>query len=196
LEQSEPSEIDSLYADQSYPTTVMYIPLQHAINASLLATERSKVPVCDIYDAKFGVLFSNQDREVTTEIVSQLNSSCPRIKLVFSTSVLGMGFDAHTIARVIHARPPRHVNDYMQETGRAGRRGQQSEAVLYWEPRDISSNVNGMTDNMSEYCRCDNVCLREKLLSFYGYLPKQSFASCCQCCSFCANNCDCVKCQN
>jgi ATP-dependent DNA helicase RecQ len=188
-------EITALYFDNSYPVTLMYIPLHYAISASSLAMEMCIPPPTDIYNSKFGILFSSQDDNVTREIVSQLNLACPRIKLVFCTSVLGMGFDSYSIARVIHSRPPRHINDYMQETGRAGRQGQQSEAVLHWEPRDIATNVSGMTAQMSEYCRCDDVCLRVKLLSFYGFQPLQSFASSCLCCSFCAKNCDCIKCM-
>ena len=84
----------------------------------------------------------------------------------------------------------------MQETGRAGRRGQQSEAVVHWEPRDIATNVSGMTAEMAEYCRCDDVCLRVKLLSFYGYQPVPSVAASCLCCSFCAINCECIKCMS
>ena len=89
----------------------MYIPLQHAVNASSLAMDRCHPPPANIYESKFGVLFSSQDEDVTTEIVSQLSSKCSRIKLLFSTSVLGMGFDADSITRVIHTRPPRHIND-------------------------------------------------------------------------------------
>jgi len=104
-----------------------------------------------------------------------------------------MGFDADTISRTIHIRPPRHINDYMQESGRAGRKLQKSEAVLYWEPRDIGNNIDGMTTEMREYCKCDDICLRQQILAFYGYQPSPS-VELCRCCSVCVQNCDCQSC--
>lgn len=39
------------------------------------------------------------------------------------------------------------------EGGRAGRKGQSSDAVLYWNNRDVAEYLVGMDDDMRQYCR-------------------------------------------
>lgn len=47
-----------------------------------------------------------------------------------ATNALGLGIDRSTICVVIHDQPPKKMRDYAQETGRAGRGGQLSEAIV------------------------------------------------------------------
>jgi superfamily II DNA helicase RecQ len=52
----------------------------------------------------------------------------------------------------VDVRPPRSLSQYLQEIGRAWRRGQASTAVLYYSKRDIASNLPGMSDDIRDYC--------------------------------------------
>jgi len=189
------SEIRKLYElEENYPVTLMYMPMFFMGPAAMLAKELCPCAVNDIYDSKFGILFSKQDDVVTNEITSQLKSDHPRIRLVFCTNVVGVGFDGGSISRVVHTRPPRNINDYVQEIGRAGRRNQEAEAVLYWNARDMASNVPGISGDIITYCKSEDCCLRKRLLSFYGYEPNvNAFKTICACCSFCELSCDCSK---
>ena len=49
-----------------------------------------------------------------------LRSENPRIRLILTTSVSGMGFDSPCITRVVHACPQRDLAQYFQEIGQAG----------------------------------------------------------------------------
>lgn len=49
-----------------------------------------------------------------------------------------MGFDPPSVVGAIHSCPPRSLVQYMQEIGRAERRGQASEAILYYRGSDGS----------------------------------------------------------
>jgi superfamily II DNA helicase RecQ len=51
-------------------------------------------------------------------------------RVVVATSALGMGVDIADIRLIIHADEPRDLLDYAQESGRAGRDGNASEAVV------------------------------------------------------------------
>lgn len=51
-------------------------------------------------------------------------------RVIAATNALGMGVDLPDIRLVIHAGQPRKLRDYAQESGRAGRDGQSSEAII------------------------------------------------------------------
>ncbi|KAJ8300059.1 hypothetical protein KUTeg_021578 [Tegillarca granosa] len=100
-------------------------------------------------------IFGGHDRAVTDVVQSDLQKQVPRFRLVFTTSVIGMGFDPPSIKHIIHMKPPRNLNNYFQEIGRAGRRGQISKATLYYCNADISKNLPGITDDIISYCKSD-----------------------------------------
>jgi ATP-dependent DNA helicase RecQ len=53
-----------------------------------------------------------------------------RVRVIVSTNAFGMGIDKAGVRAVIHADVPESVENYYQESGRAGRDGQKAYAVL------------------------------------------------------------------
>jgi len=53
-----------------------------------------------------------------------------RVRVIVSTNAFGMGIDKSGVRAVIHADVPESVENYYQESGRAGRDGQKAYAVL------------------------------------------------------------------
>jgi superfamily II DNA helicase RecQ len=51
-------------------------------------------------------------------------------RVIVATNALGVGLDVADIRAVVHAGIPRRLRDYAQESGRGGRDGQPSEAVI------------------------------------------------------------------
>jgi ATP-dependent DNA helicase RecQ len=56
-----------------------------------------------------------------------------RVRVIVSTNAFGMGIDKAGVRAVIHADVPESVENYYQESGRAGRDGQKAYAVLLAE---------------------------------------------------------------
>jgi ATP-dependent DNA helicase RecQ len=99
--------------------------------------------------------------------------------ILFATSAYGMGVDKADIRTVVHADVPPSVEAYLQETGRAGRDGGSSDAVLLVSREDDRfrdalgpGRDRDRLDRMIDYARAAGACRRRTLLALIGQQPK------------------------
>ncbi len=94
--------------------------------------------------------------------------------ILVSTCAYGMGVDKKDIRAVVHFSPPSTVEAYLQESGRVGRDGQRSQAVLIATPWDGGRGGDGLEPSRLSRRRAFlgyatmPGCRRENLLDLLG----------------------------
>ena len=117
------------------------------------------------------------------------------IDIIVATIAFGMGINKSNVRFVVHMDLPKNLESYYQETGRAGRDGVRSDALLFYGSGDVAklkrfAEVEGNPEQtrvmlrklgqMADFCEI-RTCRRKYILKYFG----EEFPDTCESCDVC-----------
>jgi len=130
---------------------------------------------------------------------AHINFLTGKTVVIVATIAFGMGIDKPDTRRIIHYGPPKTVEEYYQQIGRAGRDGIEAYCTMYCNSGDFESFKGDFylgklsnelkqaqiqsINSLRTFAMSDDTCRRGDLLKFFGETP--IFGARCGTCDIC-----------
>ena len=188
---------DVIHQGIEYPKTIIFCrtyhdcaDLYHLLRKSLGVYFTFPPSFPDFHQFRVVEMFTRaSSTEMKEKVLHSFCTNESRIRIVLATTAFGMGIDCHDIRKIIHWGPPSTLEQYVQESGRAGRDNLPSDAcILYGSP---GRHVDG---SIKQYAENQEKCRRELLFKNFLFSSNLSKVPGCKCCDICSRSCKCTEC--
>lgn len=126
-------------------------------------------------------LSSKENKEVVLQEMAR-EDGC--IRVLICTIAFGMGVNCRGVKRVIHFGPSKSVEAYIQESGRAGRDGSPSKALVLYQ----SLMLLNVEQDMKDYVKGKYACRRQFLMGHFEVQAAKNSTSNVTCCDLCSKD--------
>ena len=136
----------------------------------------------------FAMYHRTTDDLTKERVLQSMTAEDGEVRVLFATVAFGMGVDVKGCHNIIHYSLPLNPACYFQESGRCGRDGQQSHAVLVKHAGWRAGRIRA-TKEIKEYATTSS-CRRQQLLKVFDFSspPMEPLHLCCD---ICASLCKC-----
>ncbi len=161
-----------------------YIKAHEGESGIVYCLSRKRVDEVSEHLRKLGIDAASYHAGYSTEERSRVQNAFQKdeLQVVVATVAFGMGIDKPNVRFVIHYDLPKNMEGYYQETGRAGRDGLASEALLLFSAGDIlaAKRLISMGENPTQVAielkklnsivefAQGQICRRRMILSYFG----------------------------
>lgn len=155
----------------SYARLLEYLKERHEESGIIYCLSRNSVESLaeDLRGAGFHALpyhagLTKEERDRHQELFLK-----DEVKIIVATIAFGMGIDKSNVRFVVHLDLPKNIESYYQETGRAGRDGLQSEALLFFSWGDINK-LKGFAEVEGNQTQTEIMLKKLNLMGQFGDL--------------------------
>ena len=129
----------------------------------------------------FDMFSSVHTSEKKEQVISSFLGTGMKLRLIIATSAFGLGIDCSDIRQIFHWGLPSNMEEYVQETGRAGRDGLDAKATLF-EGKGGQHSSERLKEYVSNATVCRRKLLFEGFLKYYDGSVRMSRSRCCDLC--------------
>jgi len=181
----------------SYRQLLDYLEKRREQSGIIYCLSRNSVDslAADLRDEGFDALAYHAGLDKETRDKHQELFLKDEVKIIVATIAFGMGIDKSNVRFVVHCDLPKNIESYYQETGRAGRDGLESQALLFFSWGDVTklkgfAEVEGNRTQteimlkklklMGEFADL-KTCRRKFLLNYFSEQTSEDCGNCDNC---------------